>query len=221
MKMSNGMSYYKVCLVVKIVFFLIVTISCQISFASAFVPIQVSKNVVKTTKKTCSLGRTYSHDNDESEGYDVEILHEGKRTHVRVRPDESILAALERNRIHDALAIPSLPHDCRRGVCLTCTGKHSTSSMKCNLKSTDHGWNDHMEILHDDDYVLTCSSTIVGPGVKLELEHNHDLWKDVYSNRFHSNDDERIRLEVRIYVCMFVYISTILRQPYMDIILIL
>ena len=210
----------KVSLVMKVVSFLIVAIIplSQISFASAFLPNQTSKNFVKKTRS--SLGRTYNDydscdkNDDESEGYDVEIVHEGKRTHVRVRPDESILAALERNRIHDALAIPSLPHDCRRGVCLTCTGKHSSSSKKCNLKSTDHGWNDHnMEILNGDDYVLTCSSTIVGPGVKLELEHNHDLWKDIYSNRFHSNDDERIRLEVCMYVCMLVHIATKLCPP--------
>ena len=54
------------------------------------------------------------------EGHMVEITHEGRTANVLVKTEETLLMALERNR--PSMSLSSLPFDCQRGNCLTCSG---------------------------------------------------------------------------------------------------
>jgi len=139
-----------------------------------------------------------NRDDEEDDGcYSVQVTYEDRTIGIRVRRGETVLSALERSGVADRLLLPSgsLPSDCRRGSCLTCSGRHLKGSSKSNVKPVDGSsgkdglGRDGLSpstSRHIDSrgYVLTCSSTVVGPGVRLQLGENESVWGDVQQDRF-------------------------------------
>ena len=116
--------------------------------------------------------------------FDVQVAYEGRVCNIQVRSDETILAAMERTGAADELSLPSLPYDCRRGNCLTCTGKHSANRQTSSIEFGEDGLSPHMsKEVRKKGYILTCSSHVVGDGVSLELGLNSDAWTDMHKNR--------------------------------------
>ena len=116
---------------------------------------------------------------DTREVHSVEVTHEGRTTSVLVKPHETILMALERNR--PSLSA-DLPFDCQRGNCLTCSGlvKEGSSS----IAHGDDGLAPAVgENLRKKGFILTCSSYVVGDGVKIELGQNDAAWTETYKTQ--------------------------------------
>ena len=114
------------------------------------------------------------------EGHMVEITHEGRTANVLVKTEETLLMALERNR--PSMSLSSLPFDCQRGNCLTCSGivKGGSSSIVFG----DDGLSPAVgENLRKNGFVLTCSSYVVGDGVKIELGQNDAAWTETYKTQ--------------------------------------
>ena len=84
--------------------------------------------------------------------------------------------------------------DCRRGNCLTCTGRHAKGSAEKSLHpNQDDGLSPELsEQVERQGYVLTCSSTVVGDGLKLELGENYEVWNEIYAARFRSAEVQQI-----------------------------
>ena len=110
----------------------------------------------------------------------VEISHEGRTASVFVQPHETILMALERSR--SSLSMSSLPFDCQRGNCLTCSGliKEGSSSIVRGDDGLAPAVGDN---LRKKGFVLTCSSYVVGEGVKIELGCQNDAWTETYKTQ--------------------------------------
>ena len=115
-----------------------------------------------------------------AEGHVVEISHEGRTGSVFVQPHETILMALERSR--SSLSMSSLPFDCQRGNCLTCSGlvKEGSSSIVRGDDGLAPAVGDN---LRKKGFVLTCSSYVVGEGVKIELGQCNDAWTETYKTQ--------------------------------------
>ena len=127
--------------------------------------------------------------------YTVEVSYEGKTCELSVRSNETILAALERAGVCDELAIPEVPSECRRGNCMTCSGRHARHSRQSSLRRGDDGLSPHMSReVSKQGFVLTCSSYVVGDGLKLEIGENHQVWNEMYRARF---EDDSARLAGR------------------------
>eukprot|EP00985_Skeletonema_marinoi_P022174 scaffold14005_cov67-Skeletonema_marinoi.AAC.1 len=78
-----------------------------------------------------------------------------------------------------ALALSSIPHECRRGNCLTCASKNvkRTTSDNNLVVNVDNGLSPTIASeLTKSGYVLTCCSYVTGPGVVLELDQNNEVW---------------------------------------------
>jgi len=133
------------------------------------------------------------NDDDASSSYRLQVSYEGRTCQTQIRKGEPILTALERTGAADALSMPSLPSDCRRGNCLTCVGKHlPTSSGPSNLVRGEDGLSPSMSReAKKRGYILTCSSYITGHDVHLELGANQQAWDDLYRGRF---EDESTQL---------------------------
>ena len=128
-------------------------------------------------------------DNDVDSSYELQVSYEGSTCTITVtKDDESILAALERNRDRlVSINIPSLPSDCRRGNCLTCTAGHAQGSNVSALQRGDDGLSPYLSSLAaQQGYILTCSSKVTGNGLHLELGMNHNAWKALYRDRLES-----------------------------------
>jgi ferredoxin len=114
----------------------------------------------------------------------VEVSYQGISCELSVRSNETILTAMERAGVSDRLAIPELPHECRRGNCMTCTGLHTENSRQSSLQRGEDGLSPHMsKEVAKRGYVLTCSSHVVGDGLKLALGENHRAWNEMYRTR--------------------------------------
>jgi len=128
--------------------------------------------------------------------YSVEVVYEGRSFTMNVEPKETILAAMERAGASDPLCLPFLPHDCRRGNCLTCTGKHGSESNIESLTTITDGLSPHMsDELHGAGYVLTCCASVVGPGVHLTLGENEGAWKLMHQTRLQDEEAKRVNRE--------------------------
>ena len=140
---------------------------------------------------------------DEDDGYDVQIYHQGIQYTIFVRRNESILEALERQTI--LVPLSHIPHECRRGNCLTCSAKvrspkkTNTRDSHANiLANVDNGLSPMVSSeLAKSDYILPCSSYITGSGVVLELDQNDKAWDLIYRKRIHNIDTERLVLEAQ------------------------
>ncbi|KAL7478381.1 hypothetical protein ACHAW6_004148 [Cyclotella cf. meneghiniana] len=133
--------------------------------------------------------------------YPLQITHQGLTKIIHVEENESILQALERQSLGctSSLGLSNIPHDCRRGNCLTCASRliSAEHSAQTNLRANvNNGLSPALSSdLRKNGFVLTCCSYITGPGVSLELEQNYELWDMVYRSR-HS-DVEQIGMEAR------------------------
>jgi 2Fe-2S iron-sulfur cluster binding domain len=119
----------------------------------------------------------------------ITVSYEGQKCEIDVFPEETILAALERQsqRLKSQLtALPEMPSDCRRGNCLTCAAScTSNSTQPQNALVVRDGLSPAMsKLVADKGYVLTCSSYVTqsSAGLQLELGENHQLWKEVYAS---------------------------------------
>jgi len=130
------------------------------------------------------------------DSYQVEITLDGKTSIISVKPGESILNALEQNSSQD-FSVSFIPHECRRGNCLTCAGRHLDKSVSSNLVQKENGLSPEVSdaLFEDGKYVLTCSSYVIGDGVKLELGANTLAWDVIYRNRLKNEEVERMNLE--------------------------
>ena len=112
---------------------------------------------------------------------------------ITVQEGESILSALE--RAASAQGWSEIPSDCRRGNCLTCTARHGERSNVEHVQPlTEDGLSPALSInsIDDDDenFFLTCRSTVTGPGVEVQVGQNSIVWKHMYKTRF---EDESTR----------------------------
>ncbi len=151
---------------------------------------------------TCSFPLYNSEDSNtqhqtqsDSQPYTVKVTHQSKTVKVQINQDETILQALERSKVHDELALPSLPQECRRGNCLTCSGrlikcKTNEESYK-NVEIRKDGLSPSMaKTIKQKGIVPTCSTFVVGEGVHFELGVCDDVWRELYGN---DAEGERIR----------------------------
>jgi ferredoxin len=142
-----------------------------------------------------------SNQQQQQHGHTIQVMYEGRSCAVFVKNDETILAALEREQVSDRLSLPNhmIPSDCRRGNCLTCTGKlvnvqQPSSHLRQSHSSvvTDDGLAPSVsEFLKEAGFVVTCSSRVVGDGVQLVLGENHNVWMGLYQERI-ENDHTQI-----------------------------
>lgn len=144
----------------------------------------------KSAPSTSSISR--------STNYTMQVSYEGQSCSISVQPGETILAALERSSNTSSLCLPEMPADCRRGNCLTCTASHHPDSQKENIWRGEDGLAPCMsQCVSEKGYVLTCSSSIRGNGVHLNLGENHQVWDDVYRMRVQNEDSQRIAREAK------------------------
>ena len=117
-----------------------------------------------------------------SNGHKVEVSFENRACTIFVLNGESVLSALERHGLKEQLSVPSIPQDCRRGCCLTCTARHVKDSQRESIvKSSDGLVDDISRSIDEEGYVLTCSSYVIGSGLKLELFQNEDSWRFMHT----------------------------------------
>lgn len=136
---------------------------------------------------------TSSDDDNREEQYSVQVSFEGRSCEIDVWPHETLLAAMERTGAADRLSLPSLPSDCRRGNCLTCSGRHVHGSEEESLVRGEDGLSPHMSReVQKAGYLLTCSSFVVGDGLKIELGENNDVWQAMYRTRVEDEMAEHI-----------------------------
>ena len=171
------------------------------------------------TGMTAPLYQSRDSDTDtdtdiEPKSYTVQVTHENKTIKFQIKEDESILQALERSKVHDKLALPSLPQECRRGNCLTCSGRLICSSTTGDSSGDDDSSKSHrkrintmsnVEIrkdglspnisrtIQEKGIVPTCSSFVVGEGVHFELGVCDDVWREIYGTDSDDIEGERIR----------------------------
>jgi len=166
---------------------------------------RTSSPLLSTSKFTNSeIGLETSSSDHQS--YPVQIIHQGRKTTINVHENEPILQALERqSTIADgsdqmALALSNVPHECRRGNCLTCASRtvKSTTSDNNLVANVDNGLSPTVSSeLTKSGYVLTCCSYVKGPGVVLELDQNNEVWDLVYRQRLCDGDSKQVALEAQ------------------------
>jgi ferredoxin len=176
----------------------IVTASCWISLifttlSDAWTPLIIaSSSSVSMGRRrpstmllaTGTRSSSSSSSSSSSQEYSIHVSYEGRSCEVPVREDETILSALERSGTADKLSIPSLPSDCRRGNCLTCSARHVENSEEVSLVRSEDGLSPYMsKQVEKSGYILTCSSHVVGEGLKLELGEHQKAWDDIYRLR--------------------------------------
>ena len=122
--------------------------------------------------------------------YSVQILHQGHSATLMVNKNESILAALERQSTSGsstgqvALGMSNIPHECRRGNCMTCAARvveGGPDNVKANV---DNGLAPTvLKTLESEGYLLACSTFVSGEGLVIELDQNEQAWDLVYRQR--------------------------------------
>ena len=145
---------------------------------------------------------------DTTTSYPLHVIHQGHKTTINVNRDEPILQALERQSTSSdqlSLALSNIPHECRRGNCLTCASKIASDS-NTNMQqedinlvaNIDNGLSPTIASeLTKSGYVLTCCSYVTGPGVVLELDQNNEVWDAVYRQRLTDGDTKQVALEAQ------------------------
>lgn len=163
-------------------------LACLVSITDALLSLGNSPKNLRT-----ALSPRFAAATDDREYYTVEVSYEGRSCQVSISANETILSGLERARVMDELAITELPSDCRRGNCLTCVGRHTSSSQESSLQRGEDGLSPEISRqVSLEGYVLTCSSRVVGQGVKLELGENYKAWKHIYCNRLYDESTQYV-----------------------------
>ena len=172
--------------------------AATLPFAASFTPMNHQSAYARTRvhAEAAEDRLSNSRDSSDADGHSVEITYEGRTTNVMAKPYETILMALERTGASRSLSLSSLPYDCQRGNCLTCSGKIKEGSNLSGIVRGDDGLAPHVsENIKKKGYVLTCSSYIVGDGVKLELGKNSDVWEETYKTQQESEETKRVGVE--------------------------
>ena len=132
------------------------------------------------------------------------VTYEGRSALVHVEPSESILSALERTGAADALCLSEVPSECRRGNCLTCTGRVVAGPPSSLRRDGDGLTPSVAEDLEAHGLALLCSAGGGGvvccrdpDGLIIELGRNGEAWELSYRARFESDDANRIGLEAQ------------------------
>jgi len=149
----------------------------------------------------------------EQQSYPVQVRHQGHIATISVRENEPILQALERqstfskgkverngtNGGKSSLALSNIPHECRRGNCLTCSSRIvNTINTQNVLANVDHGLSPTVASeLTRAGYLLTCCSFVTGPGLVLELDQNDRVWDIVYRQRICNTNSKQIATEAQ------------------------
>lgn len=141
-----------------------------------------------------------SRPEDDTIAYPVTVRHQGHVATIHVRENEPILHALERQSITTSLGLSNIPHQCRRGNCLTCAAHLTSSEEEEEDEEESTNYNNNIQAnvntgltpsidreLTSNNYILTCCSYITGPGITLELEQNEIVWDRVYRERVVEN----------------------------------
>ncbi|CAM9159294.1 unnamed protein product [Sphacelaria rigidula] len=97
--------------------------------------------------------------------WDVEVLLHGERRVITVQPGDSVLEAAEMSGMN-------VSYDCRRGNCISCAARVQAGSSENYENRADRRADDGAP----EGFVLSCSTYPVGPGVKLELSANAEMW---------------------------------------------
>ncbi len=170
-------------------------------------PLSSTTQIYSTNSEIGLETTSSSSDHQDTISYPVQIIHQGHKTTINVHENEPILQALERQstivdgRDQMALALSNIPHECRRGNCLTCASRtvESTTSDDNNLvANADNGLSPTVSSeLTKSGYVLSCCSYVKGPGVVLELDQNNEVWDVVYRQRLCDNDTKQVALEAQ------------------------
>ena len=168
----------------------------------AFVGTHASKVCPLHERSRESFSVSVSYDEGEESPPSSTRYSPRRQIDVPVWDGETILSALERaanagvspgtggSGAGGGCLIPP-PSDCRRGNCLTCTARHNVDSKVSNLQSMNDGLSPHVAArIAEKGYILTCSSTISGPGVSLTLGKNNQLWDYVYRHRLEEEGTE-------------------------------
>ena len=101
-----------------------------------------------TTSRIIRLSAATHEEEEGVASFPVHVYHQGYSATIHVREDEPILSALERqstfpnnnNSEGTSLALSHIPHECRRGNCLTCSSRilSSTTNNKSDTQSAAH-----------------------------------------------------------------------------------
>ena len=150
---------------------------------SSFKP---TSNTFLQNKSLCDVRRSLLI-NAGKDTFSLSIIVEGRKKEIIAKSDETILAALERSGFQ-----MQAPHDCRRGNCLTCSGK-LLSGPKDSLKEERNTF--LPSEASQKGIILTCCSSVVGPGLCIELCQNTEAWKIAYQDRYINEDTRRIGQE--------------------------
>eukprot|EP00904_Undaria_pinnatifida_P013251 jgi/Undpi1/9056/HiC_scaffold_26.g11516.m1 len=110
--------------------------------------------------------------------WDVEVDLHGERHIITVQPGDSILEAAEMSGMN-------ISYECRRGSCISCAARVQDGSSEHFDNNADRRSDDGAP----DGFVLTCSTYPTGPGVKLELSANVDMWM-AFCTRFDNIDTQ-------------------------------
>lgn len=169
---------------------LVFTSSCSITFSSAsFLNAAVDSATLRITKRvryldTINTSKRYMTDYTVEVSLDDEEAESPSYIRISVQPEESILHAVERQ------VSWFLPSDCRRGNCLTCAALHAEGSVQSNLIQEEDGLSPQLsEVLRQQNFILACSSYVVGDGVKLQLGKNYAAWDRIYQDHMRQCDD--------------------------------
>jgi len=111
----------------------------------------------------------------------LKITHQKMVTTIPIHPSETILQALERSKAHDNLSLPSLPHDCRRGNCLTCSARVVPSTASSVKIQNDGLAPSVKKKILENGMIPTCSSYVTGD-VDLEIGVADDAWKKIWED---------------------------------------
>lgn len=127
---------------------------------------------------TSRIIRLSAANHEEEEGvasFPVHVYHQGYSATIYVREDEPILSALERqstfpnnnnNSEGTSLALSHIPHECRRGNCLTCSSRI--------LSSTTYNKGDTQSAAHNN--ILANVNNGLSPTISSELEKSGKLF---------------------------------------------
>jgi len=172
----------------------------------------LSKHTVRLQLSALSLAEDTRGIDQE---YPVKIQHQGHSATIFVHENEPILQALERQSTFStncptadvnggedssdessSLALSNIPHECRRGSCLTCSSRIVQSNSQNILANVDSGLSPTVaSALTESGFILTCCSYVTGPGVVLELDQNDTAWDFVYRKNSSDEDSKQAALE--------------------------
>jgi ferredoxin len=153
----------------------------------AFHPSLLPVGKIRTSDNGGRFSNTWLqlHSNEEDDDHDkntftIKVTHQNKTMTIPISPDEPILQALEKQDLQDKLSLHSLPQDCRRGNCLTCSGRILSGNAKDILMDDDGLTPSMSDRISKKNLVLTCSSYVKSDGIHLELGVCDDAWRELW-----------------------------------------